>query len=81
MTLPHTVNSNWLPRSDVRLRGTPNLRIHVLMKAWATVSVEIVSQRCSFGQSCEVVDAGQDVTVATGVRKGSNQINVAVLNA
>ena len=50
MTLLHTLDSNWLPWSDVRLRGTPNLDTHVLMKARATVSVVMSASGVASGQ-------------------------------
>ena len=28
----HRLDLNWLPRSDVRLKGTTNLKTHVLIK-------------------------------------------------
>lgn len=40
-----------------------------------------VSQWCSFGPSCETVDASQDVPVTTGVGKRSNQVNVDMIEA
>ena len=50
MNLFFRLDSNWLPRSDVRLRGTPNLETPLLMKARATECVVMSIRDAASGQ-------------------------------
>ncbi|XP_063858354.1 glycerol-3-phosphate dehydrogenase, mitochondrial-like isoform X3 [Scylla paramamosain] len=64
ITLFHILDSNWLPRSEVRLRGTPNLEIQVVMKARVTESVVMSAKGAASGQRVKRSTQRQFIRVA-----------------
>ena len=75
----HSTDSNWRPRSVVAVDGVPNLDIHPLTNALATVSALMSNIGMASGHLS--VDAGEDVCVTVRRRKRPHNVEMNLVKS